>query len=308
MPCVAFATSRDLPHATPDDQLAVDALRRRGIAVEPVVWDDPAVAWSAFDQVVIRSTWDYHLKPDLYERWLRGFLATPEQLRNPPESVLANLDKRYLRVLAERGAPIIPTAWVDRGPQRPLRDLLQANDWDQVVIKPAVSASAHGTWRTTLAKADSDEPRFAAQAMASDLLIQPFIPEIATRGEWSLVFIDGDFCHAVIKLPAGGDFRVQGEYGGRSIAATPTPELIAQAAAILALVDGADHRPILYARIDGVETADGFRLMELEINEPALYFKHSKDAAERFAAAIAGSIELRRLVVRVAMPARRLAA
>jgi hypothetical protein len=48
-----------------------------------------------------------------------------------------------------------------------------------------------------------------------------FVEEIRTQGEWSLVFIDGAFTHAVLKHPARHDFRVQPRLGGRAEAAMP---------------------------------------------------------------------------------------
>src|SRR5437762_7887902 len=93
---VAFATSRQSPTLTDDDRLAADALSRRGIDVEAAAWDAPDVDWARFDRVVIRSTWDFHLRPDIYARWIRTFLDRPQQLWNPPAVILGNLGKRYL--------------------------------------------------------------------------------------------------------------------------------------------------------------------------------------------------------------------
>ena len=54
---------------------------------------------------------------------------------------------------------------------------------------------------------------------AGDAMIQPFISEIEREGEWSLMFIDGEFSHAVRKRPTAGDFRVQ-----RNVAGPPRPK------------------------------------------------------------------------------------
>jgi hypothetical protein len=40
----------------------------------PAVWDDPDAAWSAFDVVVVRSCWDYHLWPDAFDGWIEGLV------------------------------------------------------------------------------------------------------------------------------------------------------------------------------------------------------------------------------------------
>jgi glutathione synthase/RimK-type ligase-like ATP-grasp enzyme len=112
--------------------------------------------------------------------------------------------------------------------------------------------------------------------------MQPFIEEIATEGEWSLIFIDSVFTHAVLKRPAAGDFRVQPRLGGTVEAGRPPDDALAAARTALAALP----HPSLYARIDGVATREGFRVMEVEVNEPGLFFTHGPQGAERLAAAI----------------------
>ena len=57
---IALVTYRGLPDLAADDRLLRDALLRRGAGVDAVVWDDPDVDWSRYDEIVVRSTWDYH--------------------------------------------------------------------------------------------------------------------------------------------------------------------------------------------------------------------------------------------------------
>jgi len=114
------------------------------------------------------------------------------------------------------------------------------------------------------------------------MLVQPYCPEIASNGEWSLIFFDGTYSHAVLKKPVDGDFRVQRHFGGRPEAAAPSARLVDQATAILRKIGA----PLLYARADGIERDGDFVLMELEVNEPYLFLSLSDDAAARFADAI----------------------
>ena len=278
---VAFATYREAAALTDDDRLAAAALAERGVATHPAIWNAPDAAWNRFDLVVIRSTWDYPEQPVAYARWVEGFASTPNRLWNPPRVVLSTLDKRYLVELGRRGVTVVPTAVVTSSEKEPLHVILDRHDWDDVVIKPAISASARGTWRSRRATAARDEARFAEQRRARDLLVQPFCPEIAA-GEWSLIFLGGQFSHAVIKRPAPGDFRVQRHFGGMPAAAEPSRRLIEQAAAVLARLG----EPLLYARVDGIERAGDLVLMELEVNEPHLFLSASGDAPARFADAI----------------------
>ena len=279
---VAFVTCANLPEMHADDRLAADVLRDRGLSVASAVWDDSAVDWSRYAGVVIRSTWDYHHQQDHYAHWLRRCAVGGVKLWNPPGAVLANMNKRYLSDLAHRGVEVVPTEYLDIRHGHDLRGTLNRRGWDEAVVKPAVSASAHGTWRTSLATADRDQHAFEEESSRHEVLVQPHIEEIATGGEWSLVFFAGKYSHAAIKRPAAGDFRVQEELGGSAAPARPPDHLIDAARHILSL----SPSPLLYARVDGVERAGRFMLMELEINEPYLFLGLSGGAAVRFADAI----------------------
>jgi glutathione synthase/RimK-type ligase-like ATP-grasp enzyme len=267
---VAFVTCANVPEMTPDDGMVAEVVRGRGGCV------------------VIRSAWDYHLRERQYAEWLRQRIADGSRVWNPPHAVLANLDKAYLRGFAEAGLDVVPMEYVERGETRRLGVILESRGWNDVVVKPAVSASAYGTWRASLATADADQPRFQQEAETYALLVQPFVEEVASHGEWSLVFFGGEYSHAVLKRPAAGDFRVQEELGGAAVAATPPSAMVEQARAILAHAGG----PLLYARVDGVERAGRLVLMELEINEPFLFIGSSSGAAERFAEAVIRSARL----------------
>jgi glutathione synthase/RimK-type ligase-like ATP-grasp enzyme len=192
-----------------------------------------------------------------------------------------NMHKGYLRDLASHGIAIPDTEWLRAGDDVSLTAVLDMHGWAEAIVKPAISASATDTWRTSASLAD-DERRFAAQLRSSDLLVQAVIPEVAADGEWSLMFIDGDFSHAMLKRPASGDFRVQAEHGGTATPAEPPPEVVAAAAKVL------ENLParVLFARIDGVVTPRGFLLMEAECIEPVLFFAQAPRARARLARAL----------------------
>lgn len=282
---VFFATAGEHPDLTADDRVAAAALAERGVRVEPLVWTraDPASLDGA--AVVIRSCWDYHLRPDEFAGWISALEARGVPVANAPELVRWNLHKGYLRELEERGVPVVPTRWVERGDPRTLGEHLDAAGWAEAVVKPAVSLSAYETWRVSRAEASGSEARFARLRAAGDVLVQRFVPEIASGGEWSLVFLGGEFTHAVRKRPKPGDFRVQSEHGGSVDAPPPPGELVEAAAGVLAAL----RRPApTYARVDGVVAGGRFLLMELEVIDPVLFFSAHPPAAARFAGLVAG--------------------
>jgi glutathione synthase/RimK-type ligase-like ATP-grasp enzyme len=277
---IAFATSREFPQLCDDDLLAVNSLREAGVAVSPGIWDDLAVDWSGFEMVVIRSTWDYYLRPDEFAAWVRRLAAPGPRLWNPPAAVIDNIHKGYLARLADAGVAAVATEQVAAGATCDLHSILVRRGWDDAVVKPAISAGAVGTWRAS--RADPDEPRFAEQLRTADVLVQPYLPEVELEGEWSLVFFERQFSHAVLKRPAAGDFRVQEHLGGASEPAEPPGRLVDDAVAALAVVP----HPLLYARVDGVARDGCLLLTELEITEPYLYLGLAPASAARFAAAI----------------------
>lgn len=283
---IALATSADLPSLIDDDADFVSALRDRGAAPDPVVWSDDAVAWGDYDAVVVRSIWDYYRRPEAFAAWVDRLDDAPCAVWNPPATLRWNGHKRYLRGLAERGIPVLETEYVERGTDVSLADLLDARGWEEAVVKPAVSAGAFETRRIRAADADAEQRWLADLLARRDVLIQRYAPEIAA-GEWSLVYVDGAYSHAVRKRPEDGDFRVQSEHGGRVAAASPPAALKEQGSRVVEAVTdelGGD-RP-LYARVDGIERDGTFRLIEVELVEPELFFRADPAAGARLADAL----------------------
>jgi glutathione synthase/RimK-type ligase-like ATP-grasp enzyme len=199
-----------------------------------------------------------------------------------PGLVLWNMNKRYLLDLAGRGVNAVPTEHLTAGDRPDLKEVLERRGWDEAVVKPAVSVGSHGAWRTSRATAAADQDRFAGQLGARDVLVQPFLSEVMSQGEWSLVFLGGEYSHAVLKRPAEGDFRVQEHLGGSSSPAHANRALVEQALSALTAVG----RPLLYARVDGVERDGSLVLTEFEIIEPSLFLGLAPGAGQRFAEAI----------------------
>jgi glutathione synthase/RimK-type ligase-like ATP-grasp enzyme len=279
---VALATYDAAPDLAPDDQLLAAALERAGIRAAPAVWSDRSVDWRSFDVVVIRSCWDYHRRHGEFVAWLDALDASRRPVWNPTSMMRWNSDKRYLIDLARRGLATVPTRIVERGSAVRVGDVARVEGWTRFVVKPAVSASAHETHALELPLGAEDRAAIERVAAHGDVLVQPFLEEITTDGELSLIFFDGVFSHAAIKRSRRGDFRVQTEHGGTVAPVDVVPAVVEQASRSL---DALDDVP-LYARVDGIGDAESFRLMELELIEPNVFLAAGDGSADRFAAAI----------------------
>lgn len=250
--------------------LYVDLLKRHDIEIVPVEWTQARPVRPAWAQLA----WGYHLQP---ARWDTLLAAWPDEvpLINPPGLLRWNSDKRYLNDLEAAGVPVVPTRFVGLADDNELAAARDAFGTDELVVKPRISASAAGTNRVG---PGDPAPRLA------DAMIQPFIASVQDQGELSTFFFEGERGHAVRKVAAAGDFRVQREYGGAFTPAEPDPDQLAVAKAALAATPGLP----LYARVDLVRDAEGTpRLMELELVEPDLYLDLAPDAGAAFAAHLA---------------------
>jgi glutathione synthase/RimK-type ligase-like ATP-grasp enzyme len=277
----AFRGDRD-PEGAVDVALHA-ALAARGVDFARPLWTDRSVDWSAFDLAVVRTPWDYTQDRDAFVAWAER-TATQVPVENPPDVLRWNTHKSYLIELEERGVPVVPTAWLAQGDHVDLAALCVARGWGEVVVKPAIAAGSDGLLRVG---PDRDERIAAQQGLdallaSGDVMIQPFRSRIV-EGELSLVAVEGRVTHAVRKLPADGDYRVQGRFGGRYAAEVASADAVALAEWILESAGD----PLLFARIDLVLADDGtLELGELEATEPDLYLEHSERGTEALVDAI----------------------
>jgi glutathione synthase/RimK-type ligase-like ATP-grasp enzyme len=281
MPRIAFVTSPDYPNLTADDRPAAAALAARGVTVDPVIWSNPEQRWEEYDLIVLRSMWDYHLHPEQFSAWLDHLEQLNARVWNPVPLARWNMDKRYLRDLRDAGVPIIPTVWFERCDRPNVAAVMDAQHWQEAVIKPIVSSTAFRTWRIRRAQAEREQAAVHGLLQERAAMLQEYQPAILD-GEWSLTFIGGELSHTVVKRAAGEDFRVQEEWGGTTDRAEATSEMQRVAAQALR----AAPSPWVYGRVDGVQSKERFLVMELELLEPGLFFLNAPEAAARFADAI----------------------
>ncbi len=273
---VFLATCADSPSGGADTARLASRLRDMGLGVSVAAWDDPGIPWDDASLVVIRSVWDYHLARGRFLRWAR---AIPS-IQNPYRVVEWNTDKRYLLDLAVR-VPVIPTrvladpAWAQV--ERALDDL----DVEEGVVKPAVGLDGRGVRRVQRGTPDE-------RGRTGHWLVQPLLPEAASEGEISLVFIEGVHIHSVLRRPPRHDSRAQERLGGR-VEPTQAPADFLRLAR--RVVEGLDPLP-LYARVDLVSTLGTPCVMELELVDPSLFLTFSDQALDTLAAAIQRRVDV----------------
>ena len=265
-----------------EEQLLKVALEKQGISVEITYWDNPSYDWSATKAVLFRTIWDYFERFDEFWKWLVE-LNTQTKLINSFDLIEWNIDKHYLNDLSKSGIEIVPTYFADKGCNMKLLEIAKINQWKDLVIKPAISASAFKTYKITANEIQGNEKLFNSLVQERDMLVQPYFETITKLGEASLMVFDGKFTHAILKKAQPGDFRVQDDFGGTVHNYIPTKEEINFAEKVFEVCK---TKPI-YGRVDIVWDNDKkFHLSELEIIEPELWIRNYPKSAERIAEAV----------------------
>ena len=258
-----------------------EACEAEGIATSVVAWDDPTVSWARFDAVLLRSPWDYMDR-------LPGFLAWCDRvdalsrLWNPPEVVRWNTDKHYLGDLAARSVPVIESHYLAPG-----EDPAGLPDLAEFVVKPCVGAGSRDAQRYLR------EDRETAIAHARRLLdagrhvlVQPYLHAVDTDGETALLYFEGEFSHAIRKAPLlrRGEGPTRALFKEEHI--QPREPSAAERAVADKVLAALPFGTLAYARVDLLPSAEGPKLLELEVTEPSVFLPYGEGAAARFAAVL----------------------
>ena len=266
-----------------DADLAFAPLADLGWHAEWLPWKSEGVDWDSWDVVYLAATWDYPDEPERFIQVLESIDRSRALLVNPLEPVRWSVRKTYLEDLAAQDVAVVPTQFFARFDECPADDLYRTFDAHTIVFKPVIGANAQHAFLVPRAELDHTRPEMAAVFAERSFMAQPCMDAIYDDGEYSLMYIGGEFSHAIRKVPKPGDFRVQEEHGSTVTPFVPTQDMLAVSEHALS-VAGAD---LLYARCDLVRDGQGsYRIMELELVEPSLYLRMNDSAPERFAAAL----------------------
>ena len=285
---LAYLTMENTDGWSIDADLAFPSMKAVGWEVDAIAWRTERPDWDHYDAVSSGVPWDYPEDPEGFLSTLGRIDQSRALLVNDLALVHWSLAKTYLRDLEQRGADIVPSLWYDEMNPRVIQDAFERHGSDRIIVKPVVSTNATDTYLLTRERARALADDLARVFLNRPFVVQPFIDNILTDGEYSLFYFNRELSHATVKVPKKGDFRVQEEHGADLSSVTPDELLVATGNRVMSLVD---PMPV-YARADFVRAPDGrFLVMELELIEPSMYLRMDPRAPERFADAFNRYVE-----------------
>ncbi|MFN3998177.1 RimK family alpha-L-glutamate ligase [Algoriphagus sp.] len=265
-----------------EDKILSDVLTELGISHEVVIWSDPDVEWENFSTLLIKSVWDYFDYYPEFLDWIEKMKTLNIPVWNSLDTILWNSSKEYLLEIEEKGFPVISGLILEAESKPDLNLIREKIKSDTIVVKPLVSGGAKNTLKIQLSEWDNYSQKLEDLLQEEDFLVQPYVSEVAEVGEYSLLFFNGKFSHAVLKTPAKSDFRVQHYFGGTIQVIDPKPEMLESCQKLM----NTFAPNTLYGRVDGVEIEGVFHLMELELIEPYLFLALTEDAIPNYKEAL----------------------
>ena len=265
-----------------DNGILLNFLRNKQVEASVQVWDDERVDWTQFDLIIMKTPWDYVQKIDTFNSWLDKLEHLNVRVLNPIKTIRWNSNKIYLQELQRNKVTIVPTIWFEKTDSLDLANIFDHFNAERIIIKPWISSTARHTYLLTREEATSKTDELKELLKVEALMAQPFLKEVQSVGEYSVLFFNGKYSHTVLKTPKKGDFRVQYDYGGIINQVEPPKKLLASAQAIVDKF----AKGCLYTRVDGLNVNDEFTLMEFELIEPNLFLDKSEGSYERYYEAI----------------------
>ena len=270
-----------------EDTYVLEALISQGLKAEKKDWADPDFDWTTTRSVLFRTTWNYFERYSEFAPWIDE-ISSKCLLLNSADIINWNIDKHYLRDLKEVGLNVAPSHFIKRGSNMTLSDLFSLTGWSEAVLKPTISGAARHTYRLNQSNAVKHEEILANLLKEEDMIFQEFLNDIVEFGEISLMFMGGEYTHAVRKIAKSGDFRVQDDHGGTVEIHEASMEEIEFG---LSSLEACPYETT-YARIDIVKDNHGeLSLCELELIEPELWFRNFPPAATKLAIACKALLE-----------------
>jgi len=301
-PTVFLVSSTDFVIHDHETAYIKKALNKRGFKASINNWDDPKVDWSQSDLTISRGTSTYIWRGNTQKflEWSRQ-VEEKSTLWNPSHLMEWNHHKKYLIELQKHGIPMPETILIPQNIDQSMKEILDTIPWNDFIIKPCIGAGSCGLRRFTKESPDLEthfkklnkygykqvysfgEPEFNP----CDTLVQPYVPEVTSSGEASLIFFGGEYSHSVIKKVKAGDYRAHPIWGAVVQLYHPSTEEVEACYRALSVAPSDSH----YARIDLIPASSGPLLIEVELIDPMFFFDHVLETVESFADHIENSLK-----------------
>lgn len=224
------------------------------------------------DIVILKSIWGYYNNPNLFLQQIKKLQNKKINLINNYKFVYWNIDKiKYLNNIKKLN--IIPIYTINtlklKTEEKYLRKILKNIDSDEVVVKPSIGESGYLTKKFNKEKEYKELIKFIIKNKNTRFILQPFIKEIS-GGEISVININGMPLYGVRRYPGILSKKEDTIYIERK---KLPKKVINESKKINDFLNKKFKSSPNICRIDFIKTKDSFKLLEVELIDPDLFFR-----------------------------------
>ncbi len=280
---IAIVSSDKFKNKVLDDILLRYFILKYKSNCEIVSWEDNNVNYSKYDLIVIRSIWGYQNSIDKFMKWLDKIERCSCLVVNDISMLKNNfLKNKQIEILDKNKIPHINTSFIfEKKDLKKSLDFILKNKFKNInsfVIKPVISGSGNNTYVLSLngknhfknsIKLNEIESKFdfVFDNKNNGIMIQPFMSEIFD-GEYSVIFIKDKLIHCVKRSTNIFTDRYKVE-----VVKDVDDELIELSNRIININEFKNY---IFIRIDLIKTKNEYKVMEIELLDPDLFFSYNK--------------------------------
>lgn len=272
-----------------EDVLLKIELNKVGARATIISWQNKNINFKDFDAIIIRSIWGYQDYINDFNDWLDLIKKNNIFIINDLDIICNNFDKqKQFNILDNSSIPHIKTFFLkEKNITSTIKDEIlniktKYFNNKSIVIKPIISGSGNNTFilgdekrQNTIDFKNIDKTfNKIISEKNNGLIIQPFIEEI-DNGEYSLIYINKNLSHAVLRFPS----IFNKKEGSKIIPISDLDKNLIDLGNKVSLIK--EYNNALYMRVDAVKVNDEYKIMEIELLEPQLFFYYINDKKER---------------------------
>ena len=264
-----------------EESLLVFCLENLGLTVVRAAWDGP-FQWDTARCAIIRSTCNNINDVEGFRKWLKD-TDKKTKLINSLEICDWSTDKKYLTDLENTNIPIVKSMRLSYSDIDNLESFFDRLQTQTIIVKPFISICDLKIFKIRLDEVVLYRTIIKDLLSKQDLLVQPFMESIVTKGERLFIVINGKLCHSALKIAKAGQFRVLERYEWYVLPYAPSDSERQFAENV---VRNCTKKP-LYARVDVMLNSDNQMLVkDLKLLKPNLFLQFDRRSADCFAQAI----------------------
>lgn len=263
-----------------EDILLKIELNKKLIDVDIISWQDKSVDYNKYDALIIRSIWGYQDYIKSFIEWLNNLNNSNIKVFNDTNIIVSNLNKyEQFKILDENKIPHIETTFINKDNLDDIKKIYDKHK--DIVIKPIISGSGNNTFiisdniKKNNIEISEVKEKFnkVLNEVNNYIMVQPFIKEI-DDGELSVVVIDAKISHAAIRYTNIFNNLNQIKIADLKDLDDKVLKIVNKCMGIK------EYKDSLYMRIDLVKINDDYKIMELELVEPQLFFEFKQNKSK----------------------------